>query len=392
MKIVKNYKRACFLLVFILLVLASLFAPIMVYTQASSIKINKNTINLDIGETFQLKITGTKSKAKWSTNNKSIVTVSSDGVVTGIKNGFAEITAEINNKKLKCLVTVHKPQLERNSIILGLDGEFSLKICYLPIKYKDSKITWKSANTNIATVDENGVVTGKSFGNTKINVSFENYSFSCIVHVDPSKKNIMDAVDNFGYEYGEYENVISCILTNNSRIDLYFEYKLAFYDENDKIVSVSNKFQTNLFGNDSKVLTFEKTNKSYKSYKIIIESIFFNYNGLKSKLTEKNSVDVVVEKTPYSYVYYNDMKRIDDSIELFNLHVNNNSNDRLCVEAYVVYYKDKKIVAIDNFWNQTNIDVGSSILENPKSLFLNFEKISIPVYDDYKVVYNARSY
>ncbi|ABX42957.1 Ig-like domain-containing protein [Lachnoclostridium phytofermentans] len=389
MKTLRFNKGILFLSVLVLLV--SLITPIKGYAVAASVKLNKTSVNLGIGETFQLKITGSNSKVKWSTNNKSIVTISSDGLIKGIKPGFTEITAEVNNKKLKCSVVVYKPRLERNSISLGIDDKLDLKISYLPVIYKNTKITWKSDNTKIATVDENGVVTGITAGNTKIKVSFGNYSLNCSVYINPTKKNINDAIDNLSYEYGEIGNQIKCVLTNNSKIDLLFDYKLVFYDENNKIVSVSNKIATNLLSNNSKVLSFEKSNKDYKSYKIVFERTSFYYN--ESNLNMKNSVDITVEKVLYSYEYYGgNFNDIKDSVELLNLHVNNKSNDRIFLEAYIIYYKDSNIVYIDGFWDESNVDVGSSILLNPKIIFNDFSKITIPEYDEYKVIYNANSY
>jgi ABC-type glycerol-3-phosphate transport system substrate-binding protein len=79
-----------------------------------SISINKNSISLKTGESFNLKVTFTPSNAtnkrlSYSTTNKSIVSVDANGKIKGLKAGKAVITVtSLSNKKAvaKCNVTV----------------------------------------------------------------------------------------------------------------------------------------------------------------------------------------------------------------------------------------------------------------------------------------------
>ena len=70
--------------------------------------LNKKTLTLSPGETFNLKLTGvSKSKVKWKTSNKSVVTVSK-GKLKAKKVGSARITATYKKKKYVCKITVSK--------------------------------------------------------------------------------------------------------------------------------------------------------------------------------------------------------------------------------------------------------------------------------------------
>ena len=69
-------------------------------------KINKKKATLKVGQTLQLKVTGTKGKVKWTSSKKSVATVSSKGRVKAKKKGSATITAKIGKKKYTCKVTV----------------------------------------------------------------------------------------------------------------------------------------------------------------------------------------------------------------------------------------------------------------------------------------------
>ena len=73
---------------------------------ASKIKINKTKTEVYVGKTVQLKVTGTKNKITWTSNNKKVATVTKKGKVKGIKKGTAIITAKVRKKKLTCKVTV----------------------------------------------------------------------------------------------------------------------------------------------------------------------------------------------------------------------------------------------------------------------------------------------
>lgn len=71
-------------------------------------KINKKKATLKVGQTLQLKVTGTKGKVKWTSSKKSVATVSSKGRVKAKKKGSATITAKVGKKKYTCKVTVKK--------------------------------------------------------------------------------------------------------------------------------------------------------------------------------------------------------------------------------------------------------------------------------------------
>lgn len=72
-----------------------------------NITINKSTANIKVDETVQLTATSsTNSEITWTSNDSSIATVTSSGLVKGIKEGTAVITAKGNEKTATCTVTV----------------------------------------------------------------------------------------------------------------------------------------------------------------------------------------------------------------------------------------------------------------------------------------------
>lgn len=95
--------------VLILFTVIFVLAGILHYSnnvRAASAKLNKKSVTMWVGDTLQLKVSNTKDKVKWSSNKKSVATVSAKGKVKAKKSGKAVITAKVANKKLKCKITV----------------------------------------------------------------------------------------------------------------------------------------------------------------------------------------------------------------------------------------------------------------------------------------------
>ena len=69
-------------------------------------KISKKSLELTVGQSKTLKVTGIKGKIKWSTSKKKVATVTAKGKVTAKKAGSATITAKVKGKKFTCKVKV----------------------------------------------------------------------------------------------------------------------------------------------------------------------------------------------------------------------------------------------------------------------------------------------
>lgn len=100
--------------IFLPILLFALFICIPIFCSENvnaATKISAKSITLIKGQKKALKITGSKSKVKWSSNKKSVAAVSSKGIVTAKKNGTAVITAKVKGKKYKCKVIVKNKAL-----------------------------------------------------------------------------------------------------------------------------------------------------------------------------------------------------------------------------------------------------------------------------------------
>lgn len=148
---------------------------------ATKVKLNKSKATLIKGQTLQLKMSGTKKKATWSSSNKKIATVSSNGKVTAKAKGTATITAKVSGKKYTCKITVETPKINKTSLTLNAKKSYTLKVTGTT-----QKITWKSSNTSIASVNAKGKVTAKKAGKATITAAIGNKKYSCKLTVKPA--------------------------------------------------------------------------------------------------------------------------------------------------------------------------------------------------------------
>ena len=82
--------------------------------KVTEVKLDKDSLSLEVGESDTLTATITPSNATdqnmtWSSNNESVATVDTSGKVTAIKAGTATITATVDGKSAECTVTVTAP-------------------------------------------------------------------------------------------------------------------------------------------------------------------------------------------------------------------------------------------------------------------------------------------
>jgi hypothetical protein len=181
-------KKRLSVLVILAVMVAMLALPMSAY---AAVKINKTKATINVGKTVTLKITGAKkgTKIKWASNKKAVATVSSKGLVKGVKAGKAKITATVGKKKYSCTVTVKKAANGSDDKITAEDIKVLLKygdvrIALDPVKETDldlgeevkltartnskSPLTWVSSDPEVVSVDANGLVKGLKEGHATV--------------------------------------------------------------------------------------------------------------------------------------------------------------------------------------------------------------------------------
>ena len=169
----------------------------------TGVSLNTTSLSLTEGETQTLTATVSPSNATdksvtWSSNNTSVATVSSTGVVTAKSAGSAIImvTTKDGSKTATCSVTVKAKTVSVTGVSLDYtsltmtEGETqTLTATISPSNATDKSVTWSSSNTSVATVSSAGVVTAKAAGTVAITVKTNdgNKTATCIVTVQEEK-------------------------------------------------------------------------------------------------------------------------------------------------------------------------------------------------------------
>ncbi len=164
------------------------------------IEFDEDEIELKAGETYQLKpdispSTATNKTLKYTSSDSKVAKVSDSGLVTAISEGEARIRAQAtdgSDEYAICYVTVTGKAkvtgitLNQTAAEIKRGEKLALQATISPYYAANKNVVWKSADTKIAAVDDNGNVTAKAPGRTKITVtSAENSSYqaSCTITV-----------------------------------------------------------------------------------------------------------------------------------------------------------------------------------------------------------------
>ncbi len=146
------------------------------YVALKSFKLNKSSVTINDGKTYTLKAIFSPSNASnkdlvWKSSNTEVATVSSKGVVKGIKPGTATISCKSKQtgKTVKCTVKIKKVKVKK--VLFGEkmytvkhNGTLQLKAHISPANATNKKIKWASSHPDFVKVNSKGKVTGVRLG------------------------------------------------------------------------------------------------------------------------------------------------------------------------------------------------------------------------------------
>ena len=151
--------------------------------EEKSIAFDSSSYTVGIGSTKSLIPIITPSNAtfksvRFESSNPSIATVDENGVVRGLKEGTVSITATTNRNRLKATTTIIVKYINATSVKvnttnvnLGKNETFTLVATVLPSDATNKKVSYSVSNSNIATIDANGIITGKNTGTATITIT-----------------------------------------------------------------------------------------------------------------------------------------------------------------------------------------------------------------------------
>lgn len=166
------------------------------FVRVSSISLNKSSLEIFVGNTETLTATvnpadATEKTVVWASDNRSVASVS-EGTIAAKSAGTVTISAMANGQCATCVVTVNPVlvtgvSLNKTSTSLHVGSAESLSATVTPSNATNKNVSWSSSNTSVATVDDKGLIIGKSTGTARITVRTEDGSKTafCDVTVTP---------------------------------------------------------------------------------------------------------------------------------------------------------------------------------------------------------------
>lgn len=161
------------------------------------ITLSPETKNMNAGETLQLIATVSPSDATnknvlWSSEDQGIVTVDNQGKVTALGKGTTMVKAmtQEGGYNASSTITVTVPvtgmTIDQETASINVGESLQLIATVLPENASDTGIIWISSNTDIAAVDQNGLVEGLSAGEVTITAQSNegSYEASCLIIVN----------------------------------------------------------------------------------------------------------------------------------------------------------------------------------------------------------------
>lgn len=147
----------------------------------------KPLLDLQVGETFDLADTlqysGRGVSVVWSSSDPSSVTVDKSGRIEAVAPGASTITVVVGGEAASCYVTVHDNQpLEMTGSVILEVGE-KLPLNQQLGNIKATSVYWISSDPRVATVTNNGMLTGVSEGFAFVTALYAGQVKQCTVWV-----------------------------------------------------------------------------------------------------------------------------------------------------------------------------------------------------------------
>lgn len=215
---------------------------VTVYAPVTSITFNEKKPSVAVGRSVALSWTvkpqdATDSSVSFSTNKPDVVSVSDDGIVTGLKRGECYVYATANDgsgKKATIRVTVTQPvtgvTMKYTSQNVGLNKYTTNTAILEPANADNKKMQWTSQDERIATVAGNGLnpkVTGRAWGTTTIIGTTDDGSYVVTYTINVGSRKDALRITNLWAE----NNAAKIVVYNASNLTITkFYYTIYLYN------------------------------------------------------------------------------------------------------------------------------------------------------------------
>lgn len=202
-----------------------------------------NTVTLQ--PEFEPENTTDDKTVTWTSDNPEVATVNENGMVFGVKEGTANVTATAGTITATTIVTIKEIHLtgieikmESTDLLKGQLIDLKKYLVYQPENTTDSKIAvWSSSDEEIASVDANGVLKAVKEGTVAITATVGEYSDTVEINIKgiPLESIVFDKVVDT-MEIGEKIQLGVLYNPENTTDDIEIEWMTS----DNTIISVEN--------------------------------------------------------------------------------------------------------------------------------------------------------
>lgn len=202
-------------------------------TPAESVSIKYDgPTSLRVGQAVQLSVevlpeNTTDKSVEWQSQNNEVLSVDANGLVSATGLGEAWISVRTTNGQTAFITfsviptPVSTISLNQSSVSLKAGEAFGLSATVLPDNATDKSVTWHSSNKAVATVSDEGVITGVSVGEADITVSATDASgVSAVCNVKvvptPAESIKIDQVGPIELDAGETYQLSAIVLPEDA--------------------------------------------------------------------------------------------------------------------------------------------------------------------------------
>lgn len=274
-------------------------------TMVTDINIIEDNLSLNVGDKYLLEIEifptkGTYEDLIWTSSDNDVINLS-NGYIEAKNDGIAQVTVSLNDGSIidKIDIEVGKGatekvesiSFEQEVITMGLNEKYQLSPIIKPINSINKQLTYIVDDSNIISIDDNGLITSKEKGKTNVTILSTNGISTLIeVIVEESNDDLALNIDEIKLSRGETYQLKSNYVTG-----------IEWYSSNNKVATVSSNGLVKAISNGEAIITIVNSYGRINTAKIIVEgsgvgvsSIILNQYSLTLRPGASYKIDAYV--------------------------------------------------------------------------------------------------
>lgn len=250
-------------------------------TKVTGVTLNKSFITMGVNQTAVLYATVAPATAynksiTWTSDNFNVVEVSQNGVLKSKAEGVAHITVTTVDGGFADVCTVYVGNVPVKGITLnaanlsvGVGQAVILTASVTPENATNKSVTWKSSDTNVVTVDSNGIVIGKAAGKAAITATTAEGNYPAVCNITVYDVNNVIRVAGISLDKTNVSLTVGKVIILEARITpLNATNKQVTWNSSDSSVAVveHNSGIVTAKGQGTAWITATTADGGYKAY------------------------------------------------------------------------------------------------------------------------------